>query len=337
MHFGTQPNGQNNGVFIQPAFIFVSLSMKIRAGVLGVGYLGRFHAQKYQQLGCQLIGVYDTNHQTGTAVAQELGCKFFAELAPLLEQIQVASITASTEAHFALAQQCLEKRIALLIEKPATENLEQAQALLKIAQTNQVKVQVGHLERFNPAFKAMKTQVQNPHFIEAWRLAPFSGRSANTSVLFDMMIHDLDLVLQLVKQPIHSIHAVGTPVFTPLVDTASVHIQFKNGCIANLNASRASASTIRQMNIVDSANTHCLDFQTQSYQPTSKNQIKKPAANHALPERQDNLLVEIQSFLEMAQNGSAPVVSLKEAIEAMQVATQIEQQINQKTAFKTQP
>ena len=225
---------------------------KIRAAVVGVGYLGRFHAQKYAQLsGCELVGVVDSNRDTREQVAAELGTAAFEDHRALTGKVDAVSVATPTPAHFAIARDLLEGGAHVLVEKPITETTVEARALIELARARGRVLQVGHLERFNAAILAAEPHLRAPRFIECHRLAPYRERGTDVNVVLDLMIHDIDIVQTIVGVPIESIDAIGTPVFSDEIDIANARIRFANGCIANATASRVSVKTERKLRIFE--------------------------------------------------------------------------------------
>ena len=214
---------------------------KIRAAVIGVGYLGRFHAQKYAQLPvCELVAVVDGREEVRKAVAGELGTQALADYRGLLGKVDAVSVVTPTPAHFEIADAFLAAGAHVLVEKPITETPEQARALIaQAAKFNRI-LQVGHLERFNAAVLAAEPHISSPRFMECTRLAPYKERGTDVNVVLDLMIHDIDLIQSLANSDIESIEAIGTPVFSGEIDIANARIRFANGCVANTTASRDS-------------------------------------------------------------------------------------------------
>ena len=234
---------------------------KVRAAVIGVGYLGRFHAQKYAQLEeCELIAVVDGRPEPRAAVAAEVGSQALADYRSLLGQIDAVSIVTPTAAHYLIAREFLESGAHVLVEKPITETPEQARELIALAARHGRILQVGHLERFNSAILGAEEHLRAPRFIECHRLAPYKERGTDVSVVLDLMIHDIDIVQTLVGSAIESIDAIGTPVFSEDVDIANARIRFANGCVANATASRVSLKTERKMRIFSEEGYLSADF-----------------------------------------------------------------------------
>ena len=208
---------------------------KIRVGVIGVGYLGKFHAEKYSHMKeVDLVGVVDIDKSQAENVAAALGTSVMSDCRDLFGKVDAVSIVVPTEAHYSVGAAFLNHDVDVLIEKPMTTSLEQADDLIKIAESKNRILQVGHLERFNPAVIALKNIVHNPMFIEAHRLSIFKDRSTDVSVVLDLMIHDIDIIMNVVKSEIKSIHAAGVPVICGHADIANVRLEFESGCVANV-------------------------------------------------------------------------------------------------------
>ena len=235
------------------------MSKTLRAAVVGVGYLGRFHAQKYAALaagGVELVGVVDARRETAQRVAEELGTRAFTDHRELLgaaPAVDLVSVASTTETHHAVARDFLAAGVHVLAEKPITVTVAQADELIALADARKLVLQVGHLERFNPAWLAVRDRIRRPVFIEAHRMAPFKARGIDVSVVLDLMIHDLDLILPLVDSPIADLRASGVSVLTDGIDIANARIEFASGCVANLTASRTSTASLRRMRRVVSS------------------------------------------------------------------------------------
>jgi len=222
----------------------------LKVGVFGAGHLGKIHIAQWQQIAdVELAGFYDPDNEQAKRVAEELGVKRFAEMQDLLNVIDVADIVSTTTTHYEIAKKCLLGGKHLFIEKPLANTLEQAIELIALVKESNVKCQVGHVERYNPAFLALAEQSLQPMFIEAHRLAQFNPRGTDVSVILDLMIHDIDIVLSMVKSPVRRISASGVAVLSETADIANARIEFDNGCVANLTSSRISLKKMRKMRI----------------------------------------------------------------------------------------
>lgn len=222
----------------------------VRTAVIGVGYLGRFHAQKYAQLaGSTLVAVVDADAGAAQKVAAELGVEAVTDFAAVLDRVDAISIAVPTPLHHAVACAALERGIHVLVEKPIATTVAEAREMVAIAARRGCVLQVGHLERFNPAIVAAVGRLHTPRFVESHRLAPFKQRGTDVSVVLDLMIHDIDLIQELVGQPIDSIDAVGAQIFSGEIDIVNARIRFRGGCVANTTASRVSLKQERKIRI----------------------------------------------------------------------------------------
>jgi len=323
---------------------------KIKVGVIGVGHLGSHHARIYSQLPeTELAGVYDINQEKSQKVAADLGIKNYDSQESLLQEVEAASIAVPTSAHFQVAKEVLQRKIDCLIEKPVTQTVSQAQELIKLSEKQNLILQVGHIERFNPAVLALKDLKIKlaPKFIETHRLAAFTERGTDVAVILDLMIHDIDLILAWVKSDIEDIQAAGISVISEADDIANARISFRNGCVANITASRISPRPMRKLRIFQKDLYVSLDLLEKSLEiykliPTSnmnnpttleKNILGKIPVEkigktvvYEKPkvENQDMLTLELKSFLDSVKNRTQPLVSGKEAKRALEVALEIE-------------
>lgn len=233
----------------------------VRVGVVGVGYLGKFHAQKYHQMpDVDLVGVVDPDARQGRNIARDNGTVFYQSHPALFGKVDAVSIAAPTPEHYAIAKAFLEQNVDVLIEKPITSRLEDADELIQIAESRDRIIQVGHLERFNPAVVALEGKIDNPRFIESHRLSVFQGRCTDVSVVLDLMIHDIDLILNLVGSTIKTVNAAGISVITENVDIANARLEFANGAVANVTASRISAKNERKLRMFQQNSYISIDF-----------------------------------------------------------------------------
>jgi predicted dehydrogenase len=299
----------------------------VRTAVIGVGYLGRFHAQKYAtQQGSRLIAVVDPVAATRDRVAAELGCRSVADYREILGEVDAVSIATPTPLHFPIASECLERGVHVLVEKPVTETPEQARALIATAAERGVVLQVGHLERFNAAILALEGTLGAPRFIESHRLAPFKERGTDVNVVLDLMIHDIDLIQSFVGAPIESIDAVGASVFSAGLDIANARIRYANGCVANTTASRVSMKMERKLRLFQDDAYVSIDLQQKVLTVVRK----PPAGTIATPgqvvieersyDQGDALRMEIESFLRSVREGLPPAVSGEDGLRALETA-----------------
>ena len=302
----------------------------VRSAVIGVGYLGRFHAQKYAALpDSTLVAVVDAEPTARDKVAAELGCRAVADYREILGEVDAVSIATPTPLHFGIARDCLERGVHVLVEKPITETLEEARALLAVAERSGCVLQVGHLERFNSAILALEGTLGTPRFVESHRLAPFKERGTDVNVVLDLMIHDIDLIQSLVGAPIESIDAVGASVFSSGLDIANARIRYANGCVANTTASRVSMKMERKLRLFQDDAYVSIDLQQKVLTV-----VRKPADGvAAVPgqvvieersyEQGDALRFEIEAFLRSIRERRPPVVSGEDGLRALETAIRI--------------
>ena len=233
----------------------------LKAAVIGVGYLGHFHAQKYAQLdGVELIAVVDTDTRRADEVAAKVGARAETDFKAILGDVDLVSIVVPPARHFPIAHACLSAGVHALVEKPLTETVDQAQTLIEVARREDLALQVGHLERFNPVTSWLHEQVGVPTRFEAQRFAPYKKRGTEVDVVLDLMIHDIDLVLSLVDSPVRQMHCSGTAVVTTDIDIAQARLEFENGCVAELSASRVSQQPSRSMKVFEQDEYVLVDF-----------------------------------------------------------------------------
>jgi predicted dehydrogenase len=307
----------------------------LRAAVIGAGYLGNFHAQKYAALdGVDLVAVVDVDERRARAVAQRVGGVAHADYREVLGAVDIASVVVPTDAHYEVARACLDAGIHILVEKPVTRTVEEARDLVQRAARGALVFQVGHLERFNPAIQAVRDRITRPLFIESDRLATFKPRGTDVNVVLDLMIHDIDLILSLNRSEITDVRAVGHKVLTDAVDIANARIEFADGCVADVSASRVSLGSLRKLRIFQSelyVSVDCEKFHVRTVRKDAA-----AAAPSALPivseeqqfERADPLLAEIRAFLHAVREGGEPVVSGEDGRRALEVALKICTQMN---------
>ncbi len=303
---------------------------KIRTAVVGVGYLGQFHAEKYSQLAnAQLVAVVDLDQEKAKAVAEKTGCRAVGDYRDIIGQVDAVSVVVPTQAHFEVARAFLERGVHVLLEKPITTTLEEADELIRIAAANRAVLQVGHLERFNPVVVALDGIVRAPGFIESIRIAPFKPRGTDVNVVLDLMIHDIDLIHNIVGAEVTDIHSIGAPVFTEEEDIANARIQFANGCVANVTASRISLKSERKMRIFQPDAYITVDFQNKTFAVFRKgNGEMFPGIPNVTKEEHsfgqtDPLKSEIEAFLDSVINGKPPVVSGEDGRAALATALKI--------------
>ncbi len=309
-----------------PSFIM----QKIKCAVIGVGYLGRFHAQKYKQIdGAELVAVCDLNFETATSVAHELNVPAFVDFKELFGKVDAVSIASTTRSHFDIAKACLSQGIHVLIEKPITETVHQAEELIALAKKHKAKLQVGHLERFNSARLALDAHLYHPLFIESQRLAPFNPRGTDVNVILDLMIHDIDIIHTIVHSPIKHIDAHGAPVLSKSIDIANARITFQNGCVANVTASRISFKTQRKTRIFQKNTYISIDYHEKQLAVFEKGNneifpgIPEIKRQQSIFEKGDALLEEIKAFVSCIRDNTKPLVTGEEGCTALETAEKI--------------
>jgi predicted dehydrogenase len=312
---------------------------KVRTAVIGVGYLGRFHAQKYAQAeGCELAAVVDPDPAARAAVGAELHVAALDTYASLLGAVDAVRVVTPTPAHFEIAREFLAAGAHVLVEKPITETPAEARELIALAARAGRILQVGHLERFNAAILAAEPHLHAPRFIECHRLAPYRERGTDVNVVLDLMIHDIDLVQTMVNAPIATIDAVGTPVFSEEIDIANARIRFANGCVANATASRVSLKTERKLRIFEDDAYLSLDLQQKIMTLIRKRGPgDAPGPLPVIIEEQsldpgDALQAEIDSFLQCIRAGRPPVVTGEAGLMALETAIRITEQVHRALA-----
>jgi predicted dehydrogenase len=299
--------------------------------VIGVGHLGRFHAQKYAALdGCELVGVADSDPKRLQQVSHELGVAGFRDYRELLDRIDAASIAVPTPSHHEVAKACLLAGKHVLVEKPLAATVAQAQELVTLAGRKRLLLQVGYLERFNPAFVACRPRIGKPHFIETLRIHSFLERGSDVDVVLDLMSHDLDLVLSLVASPVRNLHAVGMSLMTERTDLANVRLIFENGAVANLTASRISRKAERKLRLFQKDRYLSLDLAQPAARIYRRSSADRPGVEEEVVDvsKGDALLSEIQAFLASISSSTPPAVSGAEGLAAMVVAEKIIQDID---------
>ena len=306
----------------------------IRAAVIGVGYLGRFHAQKYAAIpGCQLVAVADAQLETAQRVASELGTLAVADYRELIGRVDAVSIATPTPKHFEIAQALLSAGVHVLVEKPITETTQQAEQLISTARSAGRVLQVGHLERFNPVIIGAEASLGAPRFIECHRLAPFRERGTDVNVVLDLMIHDLDLVQSIVGSEIVSLEAIGTPVFSSEIDIANARIRFASGCVANATASRVSLKTERKLRVFQDDAYLSMDLQQKILTVIRKRDVVP--GDQQLPvtiseqsfDQGDALRAEIEAFLASCRGERPVVVSGEAGLRALKTAVTISEAV----------
>jgi predicted dehydrogenase len=305
----------------------------IRVGVVGVGYVGQHHARIYSELpGVELVGVVDIDETRLRELGARHRIQLYRDYREILGKVDAVSVAVPTLLHYPIAKEFLERGVDVLVEKPIAQFLAQADKLVEIAGVDDRIFQVGHIERFNGAVKALEAVVRSPGFIECHRLGPFAHRNTDVDVVLDLMIHDIDIVLNLIKSPVTAVTAVGVPVISDQVDIANARLQFESGCVANLTASRASVERVRRIRIFQRDTFISLDYSQQEITVyhripgTSETAVEATPAivKEEIPiDKAEPLRVQIESFIECVRTRQRPLVSGEEGRDALKVAAQI--------------
>ncbi len=306
----------------------------LRTAVIGVGYLGRFHAQKYAASPvAELVGVVDASRERGEEVAAELGCAFYPRFEDLPGPVDAVSIVVPTQRHYETARAVLEAGSHVLLEKPMTTTVAEAAELIDIARRRERVLQIGHLERFNPAILALDGVLRDPLFIESHRVAPFNPRGADVNVVLDLMIHDIDIILDIVGSEVAHMDVSGVPVISDDIDIANARLRFENGCIANVTASRAGMKSERKMRIFQHDAYLSVDFQNRKLgihrkgDGTDERGIARIDSSEQSFEAGDALRAEIDAFLAAILEGTPPVVSGEDGMNALKAAIEITERL----------
>jgi predicted dehydrogenase len=314
----------------------------LKAGVLGAGHLGKIHLRLLQQSEkYELVGFFDPFTENAQKVAKEFGYKLFDSIEELIAAVEVIDIVTPTLSHFECAKMAIEKGRHIFIEKPITKTVLEAEAIKTLASQFHVQGQVGHVERFNPAFTAVKDKIDTPMFIETHRLAEFNPRGTDVPVVLDLMIHDIDIILSVIDSKVKSVHASGISVISETPDIANARIEFENGCVANLTASRISMKNMRKTRFFQKDAYISVDFLEKKSEIVRMKDVPSKPDEFAMilqnaegikkqiyfdnPEIENNnaILDELESFADAINNGSVPIVSLSQGADALRVAQMI--------------
>jgi predicted dehydrogenase len=311
---------------------FGSSAAQVRAAVIGVGYLGKFHAEKYAHSNkAVLVAVADIDKERAGSVASQWGVAAVTDYRELLGQVQCVSIAVPTRLHYSVAGDFLKHGIDVLVEKPIASDIREGRELVEMADAKGLILQVGHLERFNPAIRRLENVICEPKFVECHRLAPFVERGTDVDVVLDLMIHDIDVIASLVRSPLDHVEAVGVPVLTDKPDIANARITFSNGCIANVTASRVSVKRERKIRFFQPDAYLSIDYDQRRAQI-----FRKPPAGGGWTDIQsesieikegDALADEIDAFLDCVRTRSLPLVSGAEGLRALEIASMISRQL----------
>jgi len=298
-------------------------AMKVKAGVVGVGAIGRNHARIYSELdSVDLVAIYDANQELASQIAEEFGTTAVSTIEELVEKVDAASVSTPTVTHREIGTLFLNAGKHILVEKPISDSVDDARALIDLAKEKGCVLQVGHIERFNPVMSQLEARLNSPKFIESHRLSPFPKRSLDIGVVLDLMIHDLEIVLHLVNSPIQHIDAVGIPVLTRREDIANARIRFENGCVANITVSRISPERMRKIRVFQGDAYLSLDYQDQSGWIYRKDGMEI-AREEVEVEKDEPLKCELAAFIDCAARGEQPKVSGQQGAAALDVALEI--------------
>jgi len=300
---------------------------KLRVGVVGVGHIGSNHARLYSEIvNADFTAIYDVDVTRANSIAKKYGGTVAKSLEEFTVLVDAASVATPTNSHYEIARPLLEKGKHLLMEKPITENPRHATELAELAAGNQLILQVGHVERFNPVLSALEARLTHPRFIEAHRLSSYPNRSTDIGVVLDLMIHDLEVILYLVRSPVQSIDAVGIPVLSKGEDIANARIRFESGCVANVTSSRISPERMRKIRVFQEDAYLSLDYEKQSGE-IYRREAGKITRDKVPIEREEPLKQQLVSFIECSSTGREPRVSGFQATAALELAVEITKRI----------
>lgn len=305
---------------------------RVKVGVVGVGYFGQFHAEKYAQMeNVELVGVADVNIDRAKQVAQRYDTQYFSHHSELLKRIEAVSIAVPTPLHYAITKDSFLNGVDVLLEKPIASTLEEAEELIGLSESMGLIFQIGHLERFNEAYLLVEGNVRKPFFVQCQRLSPFPNRETDINVVMDLMIHDIDIVLSLVKSEVVNLDAWGIPVLTPHIDIANCQIEFKNGCIANLMANRVFNERIRKTWIFQDDGTIFIDYLSQKASFIRKDEkINELVIKEVNVRKRDLLQAEISSFIQSVRTRKKASVSGYEGKRALEISLKLTEKMNRK-------
>ena len=299
------------------------MSQPVKVGVAGVGHMGKEHARIYSELQeAELVGVHDSNPDTARKIAAKCKTRAFGSLEEMVDAVDAASIVTPTSTHLAIAEPFLKRGKHVLVEKPIAMNTEEARKLVDLAEKHGAKLAVGHVERFNPVLVALEERLGRPRFIEAHRLSPYPGRSTDIGVVMDLMIHDLEIILHLVRSPVTSVDAVGVPVLSKGEDIANARIRFANGCVANLTTSRISPEKLRKIRVFQDDAYLSLDYMKQEGEIYKR--LDGKITRDKIPVMKgEPLKNQLAEFVMNVRENTDPRVAGAHGIEALKLASQI--------------
>ncbi len=303
------------------------MTEKLKTAVIGAGHLGREHARIYASLeNAELVAVCDTNEAAGRAIAEKCQTKFVRDYRELFGEVAAVSIATPTINHHEVTCACLSAGISVLVEKPISHTLTEADEMIALAEAKGLTLQVGHIERFNPAFRELQQRLTRPRFFEAHRMGIFTPRSLDIDVVMDLMVHELDIIATLVNREVVKVEAVGIPILTPKIDLANARLEFADGCVANITASRVSGERLRKLRVFQPNEYYSLDYAEQSVgmcklvPPSSDNPRPDIVARPLEVTKREPLLAEIEAFVDAVLNRTAPMVSGSDGRRALALA-----------------
>ena len=312
------------------------MAQKIKTAVIGAGHLGREHARVYSSLeNATLVAVCDTNEANGRAVAERYSVSFVRDYRDILGEVEAVTVATPTINHHEITCACLEAGVNVLVEKPIARTLAEADEMIGISESKGIVLQVGHIERFNPAFRALEQNITRPRFFEAHRMGIFTPRSLDIDVVMDLMVHELDIIASLVKSDVVKIEAVGIPILTPKIDLANARLEFADGCVANITASRVSGERLRKLRVFQPNEYYSLDY---AEQQVAMCRLLPPKNIGALPEisagmlevtKREPLLAEIEEFLSSVRLRTEPRVTGAEGRRALALALEVLEKIKE--------
>ncbi|MBS1764321.1 MAG: Gfo/Idh/MocA family oxidoreductase [Bacteroidetes bacterium] len=326
----------------------------LKIGVIGAGHLGKIHLRLLKEIPAfELIGFYDSSIETAEKVSTDLNVPYISDISELIRSVDVLDIVTPTLSHFEYAEKALSRGKHIFIEKPISNTLSEAEEIIRLANQHQLKVQIGHVERFNPAFVAARDHIHNPMFIEAHRLAEFNPRGTDVPVVLDLMIHDIDVILSIVKSKVSHISTSGVSIISDTPDIANARIEFENGCVVNLTASRISMKNMRKARIFQSDSYISVDFLKKKAEVISMHDTKekenpfaliidpgngKPRKtiefNNPVVQESNAIKEELSSFAQCILQNSRPIVSAEDGYYALKIATQIMDAMNHQIVIK---
>ncbi len=307
---------------------------KIKTAVIGVGHLGQAHARVHASLEqAELVAVCDTNENQGRTVAERYATRYVRDYRELLDKVEAVSVATPTVNHHEITCAFLEAGVHVLVEKPIARSLDEADEMIRAAESKSLVLQVGHIERFNPAFVAMAGRLERPRFFEAHRMGVFSPRSLDIDVVMDLMVHELDIIASLVKSEVVKLDAVGIPILTQKIDLANARLEFADGCVANITASRVSSERLRKLRVFQPNEYYSLDYAEQQVAilkltpPKTDGALSGISAEALQIEKREPLLAEIESFVAAVRSRTAPAVSGADGRRALALAIEVLEKI----------